>query len=119
MSSTDIYQLYILTLQNPLSFGIVISPRGKGLKALCVRLTRSGFNEIDHFHKEASTLGVDAREHALKRIRESANRFYCQIPFEISHDRCLVADLRESDDILRQLSNFITFGKPDDCWISR
>ena len=43
MSAKDLYQLYVLTQQDRLAFGIVVSPRMKGVKALCVRLTPEGF----------------------------------------------------------------------------
>jgi len=52
MSATDIFQLYLCACQFHLSFGIVISPRVKGLKVLCVHLTEIGFTEGRRFCQE-------------------------------------------------------------------
>ncbi len=97
----------------------MISSRGEGLKALCVRLTRSGFNQIYMYHKDAQILGVDPSEYAMEKIRESIATFYCQIPSKMSLDSCVVVELRGSDEVIRQITHFITHDKPDDCWISR
>ena len=61
-SSTDIIQLFGCACQNPHSFGIVIFPRGEGLKVLCVRLTSAGFEKIQGYYKEAELMGINATE---------------------------------------------------------
>jgi len=69
MSSLDIYQLYGMTQQNPRSFGIVLSPRGEGLKALCVHLAQD--------QQEAQA--ADMRQYTEIHIHESHTKFCCQI----------------------------------------
>ncbi len=69
--------------------------------------------------KEAQILGLDPSEYAMEKIRESIFKFYCQIPFRMSLESCVVVDLRGSDEVVRQLTHFITHEKPDDFWISR
>jgi len=47
LSSEDILQLFHFTKQNRDMFAVVISPRLEGVKAICVRLTQNGYEEIE------------------------------------------------------------------------
>ena len=116
MSPTDIYQLYICACENRQSFGIVLSPRGQGLKALCVHLTQSGFEEVAGFCQDATTLQKDVMQHVILRISQSPNKFYCQIPFDVSSELCHIIDLR-GEEVIRQLCDFIVNDEADKCWI--
>jgi len=49
MSGLDLCQMYYLRCQNPDSFAIVLSPRKKGVKALCVHLTDAGFAKLNTY----------------------------------------------------------------------
>ena len=124
MSPTDILQLFSLHQQNPNSFGIVISPRGKGPKVLCVRLTREGRNEIQALFHEEGARGlnlIDAAAAVHLKIAVSDKVFYRQIPFQLSHaqeDSTLVVDLRGEDEVLGQLKGFILSGRPSREWIA-
>ena len=118
MSSTDIFQLYVCACQYSQSFGIVISPRGAGLKALCVHLTEVGFTEVRRFCQEATARKIDVMNNAISQISASEKKFYCQIPFDVSSDPCISIDLREEKEVTSQLCNCITNDGADVCWIS-
>ena len=83
-----------------------------------VHLTEAGFTEIKHFCENARALGVDVMEYALSCISKSDMKFYCQIPFDISSEPCVVIDLRSEREVVRQLRDFIVSGEADDSWIS-
>ena len=114
MSSEDIVQLYWLrkdelhdseSPSNGKSFGIVISPRQEGVKALCVHLTDEAFVRMKRYEEIADG---DLKGYLKTRLREGLeNTFYCQIPFQISSVPCTVADVRDSEEVVGQLSSFI------------
>jgi len=123
MSSVDIFQLFMNARTNPRSFGIVFSPRGYGVKALCVHITKTGLSELERFYNQALALQrerreLNVKEYVLKEIHSSDSKFYCQIPFILGPETCVVADLRRERDVVHQLRSFIVEGDPDDCWIS-
>jgi len=82
MSLEDIFQLYWLRKQDYHSFGIVLSPRRNGVKALCVHLTDNGFEMMKNYEACAKE---DFKEYAVSRIESSMQTFYCQIPFQMSN----------------------------------
>ena len=120
MSPTDIIQLFMLNQQYPNLFAVVLSPREEGLKALCVRLTKAGRNKVrDYFLMEGDSPLDRAIEHVRQRISDSAEEFYCQIPFILSEEEsCQVVDLRDEHEVIGQLRHFIISGNADDCWVS-
>ena len=77
MSTTDILQLH-----HNACLGIVLSPRGKGVKALVVALTDFGFHIVEALIKRADML----KEH----IYQYPGAIYYQIPFEVVADACTV-----------------------------
>ena len=122
MSSLDIVQLYWLSLQNPSSFGIVLSPKGEGLKALCVHMTQPGIAQVAEYFREAATaqasgIASDATLYVCSRIHDSGKKFYCQIPIGISDDSCEVVDLRSELEVSSQLRHFIFSNQADNDWI--
>ena len=116
MSSTDIFQLYACACEFRQAFGIVLSPRGEGLKALCVHLTQNGFRLVARFCQEATRMKVDVMQYALSQISASHEKLYCQVPFDISSEPCHVVYLR-GKEVVHQLRDFIISGKADECWI--
>jgi len=52
MSAIDIIQLYYNACLNPHSFGIVLSPKKRGVKALCVALTDLGLHTVEMLIKK-------------------------------------------------------------------
>ena len=116
MSSTDIFQLYACACEFRQAFGIVLSPRGEGLKALCVHLTQKGFRLVARFCQEATRMKVDVMQYALSQISASHEKLYCQVPFDISSEPCHVVYLR-GKEVVQQLRDFIISGKADECWI--
>lgn len=118
----NIVQLYWLSLQNPSSFGIVLSPKGEGLKALCVHLTQPGIAQVAEYFREAATaqasgIASDATLYVCSRIHDSGKKFYCQIPIGISDDSCEVVDLRSELEVSSQLRHFIFSNQADNDWI--
>ena len=113
MSSLDLYTLHTLTRQNPNFFGIVLSPRGIGLKALIVCLTREGIEEINRFKRDNS------EEDVISLIHDSSTKLYCQVPFNVLPEPCHVFDLRSEEEVTSQLVNFINSGQPVDNWVPR
>ena len=79
MSVTDICQMYSNAVDSNDMFAMVISPKNKGLKTLCVRLTEEGFSEI----RQSSQRVKSFRDVAI-RIQTSSTVFYHQIPFTVS-----------------------------------
>ena len=59
---------------------------------------------------------VDVMQCALSQISASHEKFYCQVPFDISSEPCQVLDLR-GKEVVHQLRDFIISGKADECWI--
>jgi len=101
-------------------FALVLSPRGTGIKALCVHLTRSGKKEIDRFYHAApeGSAPEQKKQYVLQCIAKSETPFYCQVPFEVVDDvECCFVDLRHKDDIIRQLKMSIENGTADIRWI--
>jgi len=114
MSSTDIFQLYLNRRFCGYSCGIVISPRNKGLKALCVHITQAGYDEVLNYCREATEQHEYVGKYVTSRIALSSMKFYCQIPFDISTDPCFVVDFRSSREVTTQLSQFIMSGNSYD-----
>jgi len=107
MSSQDIVQLYHLRREDDNSFGIVLSPRREGVKALCVHLTDEEYERMKSY--EAIAQG-DLLSYASARIKLGYNNsFYCQIPFLVRDLACSVVDLRTTEEVVGQLSAFIPF----------
>lgn len=122
MSSTDIYQLYGIALTNRSSFGIVISPRMEGVKALCVHLTDEGFNWIDNFVNYLNRTEKNLKDYKSKVISfvDECSRdmkFYCQIPFTISYDECQLLDFWSNEKVVGRLTEFVSSNVSDHCWI--
>jgi len=69
MSRTDIMQLYYNACLNRNSFGIVLSPREEGVKALFVALTDFGFEKVAELTKEARQLHANELEYVKAHIR--------------------------------------------------
>ncbi len=119
MSSKDIIQLYNNARMGNLSFGIVIAPKVKGLKALCVRLTNDGYEKVERILEESASVEPERREVFLSSaICNSSTSFYCQVPFTVSDQPCQVVDLRSTKEVCDQLRSFIENGHPDEDWIS-
>ena len=119
MSTQDLKQLFYLSLYrngDNLPFGIVFSPRNKGLKALCVRLTNDGFLEVERVFADARRNNKPVDDCLKDNLRNSAN-IYAQIPFNISYESCTVVDLRDRSDVVSQLSDFVRTGNADKCWV--
>ena len=89
MSSTDLFQLYLVTKTNKRAFGIVISPRDEGPKALCVRLTKSGFKTMEKLFSDAEKEKVNAFEYVTSHIHGLSD-LYCQFDFRVTDDPCTV-----------------------------
>ena len=83
--------------------GIVISPWNDGIKALCVKLTEPGYQEIERLSMEAICQKKTVREHV-----------FASIPFDISTEPCYVVDLRSYSEVTTQLTDFILSGNADD-----
>ena len=115
MSTLDIVQLYYNERMCGHSFGIVLSPRREGAKALCVALTREGKAHIDHLREEACKSKIDPRNHIISHLRDDI-KYYYQIPFITSSEPSIVVDLRSSDEVAGRLMQFILSGKADKCW---
>ncbi len=116
MSSTDIYQFYAGECQYRHSFGIVLSPRAEGVKALCVHLTDDGFEEIGRYCNEAMVEGKDTKDHVSVRLQGSVRKYYCQIPFTTSSEPCTLLDLRSRDEVIGQLTESLEAGNTAKYW---
>ena len=99
MSSTDLFQLYLLTSINKRAFGIVISPRIEGAKVLCVRLTDNGFKIIQRLLDIAEKEKVNPFEHVTSRTH-GLRDMYCQFEFRVTEDPCHVVDFCSQEDVL-------------------
>ena len=82
MYSLDIYQLFMNKKANPKSFGIVLSPRGHGLKALLVHLTKDGFDEVERSYQKGLALQRSEGITSIKGciidcFHELKNKLYC------------------------------------------
>ena len=119
MSSTDIMQLYSLNLIHPDLFGIVLSPRVEGIKALCVHLTAAGAKRVQEYFQETQDLKVaDPVGYVRHSISQSVEEYYVQIPFQVADESSHVVDLRSEEEVKGQLRDFILSGAADDCWVS-
>jgi len=116
MSSEELYQLYLRSKTSRNFFTIVLAPRDDGVKALCVQLTEAGFNEIEQYCKEAKAKHQGIKEYVIHHIDQSTVKFYYQIPFIVSYELCQVVDLRNGDDVIRQISRSLTSGRAGNCW---
>jgi len=116
MTSEELYQLYLRSKTNRNFFSIVLAPRDSGVKALCVQLTQVGFNEIEQYCKEAKAKHQGIKEYVIHHINLSAAKFYYQIPFSVSYELCQVVDLRNGDDVIKQVSKSLTSGRAGNCW---
>lgn len=118
MSAVDIHQLYVNASLNPLSFGIVISPKLEGLKVLCVRLTRDGFDELRRLRLEAESRSPrNPASYIIANIHRTTKKLYYQIPFTVTYDQCQVVDLRAADGVIRQLQSHINREHADEDWL--
>jgi len=118
MSAVDIHQLYANACVNPNSFGIVISPKLEGLKALCVRLTRDGMDELKRLYLEAESRSPSSPDkYVISNIHRTTKKLYYQIPFTVTYDQSQVVDLRTADDVVTQLQSYISRGNADEDWI--
>jgi len=106
--------MYYLRCQNPDSFAIVLSPRKKGVKALCVHLTDAGFAKLNTYwpmtNSSPSLRNEGFFKFASSRIHESSCTFYCQIPFRIIDEDpdFIAADFREDAEVTGQLNDFVS-----------
>jgi len=115
MSAIDLCQLFMLRLNDDNSFGIVLSPREQGIKALCVHLTEDGYSKLKNYYELAKS-NTKFFQYACARINDSCDTYYCQIPFVISPDATTVADLRSSEEVIGQLTNFYHSGQTEYFW---
>ena len=83
----------------------MISPRTEGIKALCVKLTEPGYQEIERLSMEAIR-----QKKKKKTVREHV---FASIPFDISTEPCYVVDLRSYSEVTTQLTDFILSGDAD------
>ena len=60
----------------------------------------------------------DVKEYLISKIHSSQSKLYCQIPFRVCQEPCIVADLRSDEEVIGQLTRFVAHGDIDDCWIS-
>lgn len=104
---------------------MVISPRADELKVLAVRLTEAGTKEITQYVEEFRKKNVDTEnqgneeEYVKSQINASSTKFYYQVPFSLSQDQCVVIDLREKEQVLQRLKEFVAAGKSDYFWLER
>ena len=110
MSAVDLCQLFMHRLQNEDAFGIVLSPRKQGIKALCVHLTNQGFLKLKNYYEIAKH---NFFEYACARIKDGTDAYYCQIPFQVSADPTIVCDMRSPEEVIGQLASFIPSASPD------
>jgi len=108
MSASDIYRMY----KNRHMFAIVISPINEGLKALCLKLTEEGYNDILGFESELLVSHLytteTVREKVVERIGDSDTEYIMEIPFQLVLGDCQVVDLRLKTEITAQISKHIT-----------
>jgi len=116
MSSLDLIQLYSLRLMDDNSFGIVISPREKGVKLLCVHLTDEGFVRMRNWNAQT---GINFESYVSTRLSNSfgSMNMYCQIPFELDSVPTKVLDLRTREETGVKLRDFVASGQADIQWI--
>jgi len=85
-----------------------IAPRLRGMKALCVRLTRQGKDYLSQLRQFALDHGLNERRHIIETVHENPNiKFYEQIPFQITDDDSTVVDFRGNDEVIGSLKNYI------------
>ena len=116
MSTTDLLQLSAFAWHDPNSFGIVLSPRLEGVKALCVHLTRFGLEMIKAYQTEPLDAHESRRDRVSTRIFDSTLKYYCQIPFVISFESCVVIDLRNGEDVVSQINAELARGNVSNQW---
>ncbi len=97
------------------SFGIVISPRVPGIKALAVCLTKSAKAHLDFLRQDAVAKKLDVGVHTRSNLLRDT-KYYYQVPFEASPELCTVVDFRTPNEMVSQLSRFIVNDKADTCW---
>jgi len=106
MSALDLIQLFWLRKNSKGAyddtFGIVLSPRRSGVKALCVHLTDQGFQVMERYLQIAGRESF--KDYASARIENSSQEFYCQIPFQITDVPASVVDYRTTQEVVGQLS---------------
>ena len=101
----EICHLYDLTKKNKHIFAFVLSPRARGLKCLCVSLTKDGLRNIDDMYEFENIGGDDLPQIICEEYH--IGPLYCQVPFKVDELHCHVADLREEDSVIRQLRRFV------------
>ena len=100
--------------RGPRFFAIVLNPRKKDIKALCLHLTASGFTEISKYYSSAKEHNYDIKDYVTSQIARSSLEFYGQYKFGSSSEHCQVIDLRQENDILHQMRYFIVNNKAND-----
>ena len=117
LTEKEIYKLYLRTkaATNKQMFAIVLSPRNEGLKAICLRLTKTGFNSIDKAVKRAQKQRKDPEKEVLECMPSFPPGLLCQIPFTVACITCDVLDLR-GDEVIAQLKRFIDDRSADKNW---
>ncbi len=91
MSSLDIVQMFWNNEVCHYSFGIVISPRGRGVKAFGVCLTERGKAHLEKLCKEAGDNHVRDVDMYIRTNLDWGMKYCYQVPFETTTDPCTVA----------------------------
>ncbi len=116
LNEDELLKLYEYTRKNKHFFAIVLSPKRNGLKALCLHLTRDGFNKIEKYKSTAIDKELDPKRFIADKMLLSKHTFYCQIPFIVTETKSTVFDYR-GDEVLSQLTDFINSRKQDKTWV--
>jgi len=100
----------ICNVDSPRCFNIVIAPRNERLKALCAALTDSDMEIIKKVieEKPMNWSPEDAIAHSECK--------YSQIPFELVHVPCVVADSRPKEEVERFLVHCFNNLDPSGFW---
>ena len=111
-----------------------ISPKARGLKALCVTLSDEGKKEIEEFKKQYArvchcSLSDVTPDKVLPQIESSQFRtspddpetlcpfkFCRQAPFAGVEHNCDLLDVRSKEEITRQLREFTESGQCTEYW---
>jgi len=121
MSPLDIFQMYQNQLMQDCLFGKVLSPRQQGVKALCVRISREGFEELEGlrmgYRGDSRQQFPSIREYMVSQFQKSNTKFYYQIPFTLSPEPCTLVDFRRSEEISEPIKDFLAHGHADWDWI--
>ena len=120
LTDREIIQLYRLTCENKDCFCVVISPRKKGVKMVCVKLTKEGLNEIRKLErKNAKGPKSDQNSKLFSlecAVSASDVALYCQIPCRFGKYQCVCCDLRGKDCGKKKLGTFVLSGHTSLIW---